>query len=151
MKIVIAPDSFKESLPASGVAEAIAAGVLEAAPDARIDLCPMADGGEGTVEAMVAATAGELRTADVFDPLGAPIRAKFGLLGEGCGAGLPGEVGLASAVGLARGEGVAAETGDGKIAVIEMAASDTTVGSTPSTGRGTSHVDRLTEFSAVPA
>ncbi|GAG23521.1 unnamed protein product, partial [marine sediment metagenome] len=42
MKIVIAPDSFKESLSAAGVAEAIAAGVLEVVPDARVDLCPMA-------------------------------------------------------------------------------------------------------------
>jgi len=123
MKIVIAPDSFKESLPAAEVAEALAAGVLEAMPDARIDLCPMADGGEGTVEAMVAATAGELRTADVFDPLGAPIRAKFGLLGEGGGAGLPGEVGLSAAVGLASGEGrAAADRSGGLTAVIEMAA-----------------------------
>jgi len=122
MKIVIAPDSFKESLSAAGVAEAIAAGVLQAAPDARIDLCPMADGGEGTVEAMVAATAGEIRVADVFDPLGAPIRAKFGLLGSGGGAGLPGEVGLSASMGLSAGQGPASGTEDGPVAVIEMAA-----------------------------
>jgi glycerate kinase len=122
VRIVIAPDSFKESLSAAAVAEAIAAGVLEAVSDARIDLCPMADGGEGTVEAMVAATAGEVRTADVFDPLGAPIRVKFGLLGSGGGAGLPGEVGLSAAVGRGAGGGTGAEKADGVVAVIEMAA-----------------------------
>ncbi len=81
MKVVIAPDSFKESLSAVKVAAALAEGVLQADPDANIDLCPMADGGEGTVEAMVAATGGELISADVFGPLGGPIRARFGLLG----------------------------------------------------------------------
>ena len=122
MKIVIAPDSFKESLSAAKVAEAIAVGVLKAIPDARIDLCPMADGGEGTVEAMVAATAGEIRSADVFDPLGAPLRAKFGLLGSGGGAGLPGEVGLSAAMGLSASEGSSADRPAGRTAVIEMAA-----------------------------
>jgi len=122
MKIVIAPDSFKESLSAAAAAEAIASGVLEAAPEARIDLCPMADGGEGTVEAMVAATAGEVRTADVFGPLGAPIRAKFGLLGSGGGAGLPGEVGLSASMGLSVGDGPPAGAAERPVAVIEMAA-----------------------------
>ncbi len=96
MKIVIAPDTFKESLSAPQVAEAIAGGVLSACAEAQVDLCPMADGGEGTVEAMVAATAGRFLSADVFDPLGRPIRARFGLLGgpttarrgEGAEAGL---------------------------------------------------------------
>jgi len=122
MKIVIAPDSFKETLSATAAAEAIAQGVIEVLPDARIDLCPVADGGEGTVEAMVAATAGEIRYADVFDPLGAPIRAKFGLLGEGGGAGLPGQVGFSAALSMA--EGAEPSDGDaaGKTAVIEMAA-----------------------------
>ena len=120
MRIVIAPDTFKESLSAAGVAEAIAHGVIEALPDARIDLCPVADGGEGTVEAMVAATAGEIRYADVFDPLGAEIRAKFGLLGGRGGAGLPGEVGFSAAMSMAEG---AEPTGDagGRTAIIEMA------------------------------
>ena len=54
MKVVIAPDSFKESLHAAEVAEAIAAGVLEANPQAFVDLCPLADGGPGTVAALVA-------------------------------------------------------------------------------------------------
>ena len=55
MKIVIAPDSFKDSLSAEKVANAIAAGLADALPDAQLVTCPMADGGEGTVEAIVAA------------------------------------------------------------------------------------------------
>ncbi len=97
MKVVIAPDSFKETLSAVEVARAIAARVAEAAPDAEIDLCPMADGGEGTVEAMVAATGGEFRTADVFGPLGEPRRARFGLLAGGATAVIE----MAAAAGLA--------------------------------------------------
>ena len=118
MKIVIAPDSFKESLPAPQVARAIATGVLRVCPDAQIDICPMADGGEGTVDAMVAATGGEFVTADVFDPSGGKIRAKFGLLGlSSPDPVLPGEVGLTAATVDAEGEGCG-----GQIAVIEMAA-----------------------------
>jgi len=120
MKIVIAPDSLKGSIGAASAAKAISIGVLAACPDASIDLCPIADGGEGTVEAMVAATAGEVLVADVFDPLGAQIRAKFGLLGTNRQAGLPGQVGLSGAVSLAEG---AEPTGEasGRTAVIEMA------------------------------
>ena len=121
MKVVIAPDTFKECLAASKVAEALAQGVLEACPDARIDLCPMADGGDGTVEAMVAATGGRIMTADVFDPLGSQVRAHFGLLGDQTEAGLPGEVGLAAALGLAGGEGLPARSRGGTVAVVEMA------------------------------
>jgi glycerate kinase len=119
MKIVIAPDSFKECLPASRVAAALAKGALEAYPSAQIDLCPMADGGEGTVDAMVAATGGRLLTVDVFDPLGSLIRARLGLLGPGAAGGvLPGEVGLSGAL-------AATESDDQPVshtAVIEMAA-----------------------------
>ncbi len=117
MRVIIAPDSFKESLSAIEVANAMAQGVLDVCPNATIDSCPMADGGEGTVEAMVAATGGEFLTADVFDPLGAPIRARYGLLGTTRQAGLPGEVGLMGA--QVAGEG---EVGGGQTAVIEMAA-----------------------------
>ncbi len=119
MKIVIAPDTFKQSLSAPQVAEAIARGVLSACSEAQVDLCPMADGGEGTVEAMVAATAGRFMSADVFDPLGRPIRARFGMLGGPTGALLPGEVGLTAAHAAAEGEAYA---GGVKTAVIEMAA-----------------------------
>ncbi len=61
MKIVIAPDSFKESLSAPKVAAAIARGFVQASPDVRCVCIPMADGGEGTVEAILAATGGESR------------------------------------------------------------------------------------------
>ena len=118
MKIVIAPDSFKGSLSAHEVAMAMAKGVIDACPDAQVELCPMADGGEGTVDAMVAATGGRLLSADVFDPIGREIRAHFGMLGHGNSATLPGEVGLA-AVSTETGGGV---SGVGEVAVIEMAA-----------------------------
>ncbi len=86
MKVVIAPDSFKESLTAAEVTEAIADGVRAACPQATLDPCPMADGGEGTVAAMVAATCGEVRTAGVAGPLGEPLQAEFGLLGAAAGS-----------------------------------------------------------------
>ncbi|MFP3937172.1 MAG: glycerate kinase [Phycisphaerae bacterium] len=98
MKVVIAPDSFKESLPASEVAAAMGQGVLDVCSNAVVDLCPLADGGEGTVTALTAATGGQLLTADVFDPLGRPIRARLGLLGGSSGPGLPGELGFSAAV-----------------------------------------------------
>ena len=82
MRIVIALDSFKESADAVAVAEAIARGVAAALPRAQIDICPMADGGEGTVAALVAATGGATRTVNVMGPLGEPIDAAFGLLGD---------------------------------------------------------------------
>ncbi len=80
MKIIIAPDSFKESLSAPDAAEAIAKGVKDACCDAETVIVPMADGGEGTVEAVVAATGGRFRTVSVSDPLGRTIEAVYGLL-----------------------------------------------------------------------
>jgi glycerate kinase len=80
MKIVIAPDSFKESLSAPKVAAAIAQGLSQAAPEARCVCIPMADGGEGTVEAILAATGGESRINVVQDALGRPIQAQWGWL-----------------------------------------------------------------------
>lgn len=82
MKIVIAPDSFKDSLGAEGVAQAIAHGVRDVLPDAQIALCPMADGGEGTVEAILAVLPGERRSTVVRGPLGAPVTARWGWLPE---------------------------------------------------------------------
>jgi glycerate 2-kinase len=98
MKIVIAPDKFKGSLSAAEVAEAIAAGLLEAHPEAEIDLCPMADGGEGTVQAMVQATAGRFVCRRATGPLAEmKIDATFGILGDGKTAVIE----MASASGLA--------------------------------------------------
>jgi len=80
MKIVIAPDSFKESLSAPEVAQSIARGIKRAAPQAHILCVPMADGGEGTVEAVLAATQGQARINCVQNALGLPIDAKWGWL-----------------------------------------------------------------------
>lgn len=83
MKIVVAPDSFKESLSAPEVAAAMARGITLAAPHARIHCVPMADGGEGTVQAVLAGTQGERRTAVAQNALGEPIDADWALLGDG--------------------------------------------------------------------
>lgn len=83
MKLVIAPDSFKESLSAPEVAAAIARGWSRARPLDEILLRPMADGGEGTVDAVLAATGGERRECAVRGPLGAPVQAHWGWLEEG--------------------------------------------------------------------
>lgn len=82
MKIVIAPDSYKESLSALEVATAIELGFREIWPEADYVKIPLADGGEGTVEAMVAATQGHLVHVDVTGPLGNTIQAFYGLSGD---------------------------------------------------------------------
>ena len=83
MKVVIAPDSFKESLPASEVAAAIARGWAKVFPDAELVLLPMADGGEGTVDALLASLGGERLEQRVQGPLGDPVTAHWGLLADG--------------------------------------------------------------------
>lgn len=82
MKIVIAPDSFKESLSAAGVASALARGLRQALPAADIRECPLGDGGEGTLDAVLAATGGEVREARVTGPLGELVTARWGWLAE---------------------------------------------------------------------
>lgn len=83
MKIVIAPDSYKESLSALEVAQAVASGFRQVFPDAEYVLVPVADGGEGTVDAMVAATGGRREAVAVSGPLGARVEAFYGLTGDG--------------------------------------------------------------------
>ncbi|MBU3077388.1 glycerate kinase [Sphingomonas quercus] len=83
MKIVIASDSFKESLSAWEVANHIEAGFREIFPDWTYVKVPVADGGEGTVDTLVAATEGRIITRSVTGPLGEPIEADFGLTGDG--------------------------------------------------------------------
>ncbi|MFZ4855957.1 MAG: glycerate kinase [Desulfuromonadaceae bacterium] len=83
MKIVIAPDSYKESLTALEVATEIEAGFREIFPDAEYLKLPMADGGEGTVAAMVDATGGTRVQVVVTGPLGEPVVACYGLTGDG--------------------------------------------------------------------
>jgi len=82
VKVIVAPDSFKECLAAEEAAEAIARGVLAVVPDADVVRMPVADGGEGTVRALVAATGGSLEHTTVTGPLGEPVEAEWGLIGE---------------------------------------------------------------------
>ena len=96
MKIVIAPDSFKGSLTALQVAEAIEVGLRRVFHDVAIEKIPMADGGEGTVQSLVDATGGEILTAQVLDPLGNTIEAQYGVLGDG----LTAVIEMATASGL---------------------------------------------------
>ena len=83
MNIVIAPDSYKECLSALEVAAEIEAGFREVLPNAQYRTVPLADGGEGTVAAMVASTGGSLLALDVTGPLGEPVKACYGLTGDG--------------------------------------------------------------------
>ncbi len=83
MKIVIAPDSFKESLSALEVAEAIETGFKQVLKDVDYVKIPMADGGEGTVQSLVDATGGKVIQKKVTGPLGEPVEAFFGILGNG--------------------------------------------------------------------
>ena len=69
MKILIAPDSFKNALPALEVAEAIRTGLQASLPETEIRILPMSDGGEGTVESVIAATGGNKISVPVRDPL----------------------------------------------------------------------------------
>lgn len=97
MRIVVAPNSFKGSLSATQAATAIARGVREVIPDADVVEIPVADGGDGTVEALVGARGGEYRVVTVEGPLGEPVTARFGLIDEARIA----VVELATASGLA--------------------------------------------------
>jgi glycerate kinase len=82
MKIVIAPDSYKESLSALDVASAIESGFRDIYPEAEYVKLPVADGGEGTVEAMVAATQGRVVDVEVTGPLGLPVQGFYGISGD---------------------------------------------------------------------
>lgn len=83
MKIVVAPQAFKGSLDAPEVADAIARGVRQVFPDARLVVLPVADGGEGTVRAMVQSSGGRTVTSRVLGPLEQPVNATWGILGDG--------------------------------------------------------------------
>ncbi len=83
MRILIAPQEFKGSLTAQEAAAAILRGFSETLPDAEVEALPLADGGPGTVRVLVDATSGEFRDSDVHDPLGRPISARWGVLGDG--------------------------------------------------------------------
>jgi len=95
--IVVAPNAFKGSLTALEAAEAIAEGVLSVVKDAEISLVPIADGGDGTVEALVEATHGERRLVRVRGPLSESVDAEYGLINGGKTAVIE----MAKAAGLA--------------------------------------------------
>ncbi|MCC8628096.1 glycerate kinase [Xanthomonas vesicatoria] len=97
MRVVIAPDAYKESLSAREVATQIEAGFGEVFPTWQYTKVPMADGGEGTVDALVAATGGQVIACTVNGPLGTPVPAFFGLTGDGGTAVIE----MAAASGLA--------------------------------------------------
>ncbi|MCD9545579.1 glycerate kinase [Photobacterium carnosum] len=82
MKIIIAPDSYKESLTAMEVATAIEAGFRQVIPDAEYIKLPMADGGEGTVQSLVDASNGTIIEHQVTGPLGEQVPAFFGIMGD---------------------------------------------------------------------
>jgi glycerate kinase len=96
MRVVIAPDSYKGSASALQAAEAMERGLRAVYPDAEVVKVPIADGGEGTVEALVAATGGRVQRLTVRGPLGEPVSAPWGLLGDG----RTGVIEMAAASGL---------------------------------------------------
>jgi glycerate 2-kinase len=99
VRVLVAPDKFKGTLSAQAAAEAIARGWQRADPSAVIEAVPMADGGEGTLDAMLAALGGELHRATVSGPLGDPVEAEFGLA--------PSPEGTLGIVEMARASGLA--------------------------------------------
>jgi glycerate kinase len=123
--VLVAPDSFKGTMSAAEVARAIGRGLSDRGRP--VDLCPVADGGEGTLEALLPAIEGELRTATVSDPLGRPIDAAFGL-GDGVAVV---EMAAASGLGLVAPEhrdAIAASTsGTGELIVAAVQAGALTV------------------------
>lgn len=118
MRVVIAPDAFKGSATAAEVARHLADGVLAAAPDAQVTLLPMADGGEGTLDALLSVWGVEARELTTVDAIGRPHRARYGVSADGrigvvelaAASGLPGvsDVGLQPLHAHTRGTGALA-------------------------------------------
>tara|TARA_R110002049_G_scaffold34069_6_gene111598 strand:+ start:3510 stop:4643 length:1134 start_codon:yes stop_codon:yes gene_type:complete len=82
MNVLLCPDSFKDALSAQDAAAAMARGVKRAIPSAQVQACPLADGGEGSLDALIAATGAERRQLDVHDALGRPRKATWGWLSD---------------------------------------------------------------------
>jgi len=153
LPVLVAPDSFKGTLSAREVAGAIAAGLRDAGREARE--LPVADGGEGTMDVLVAALGGEVRTQTVSDPLGRPVDAGFALLPDGSGV-----VEMAQASGLSlvaeqdrdawaastrgTGELIAAAAGAGASPII------VTVGGSATTDGGAGAIEALREAGFEP-
>jgi glycerate kinase len=102
LRWLIAPQEFKGTLTASEAAEALRAGLREAAPEVLLDVAPLADGGPGTVDALLAGAVGERRVLTVQGPLGAPVQAAYALLDSGRTAII--EMAAASGLSLLRPE-----------------------------------------------
>ncbi len=82
MRVTVAIDSFKGSLTTFQAGEAARVGINKVFPDAVVQVCPLADGGEGTVSAIVSATGGEMQKISVTGPLGKPVTAEYGIIRE---------------------------------------------------------------------
>ena len=98
MRILVAPDKFKGTVTARQACDALTTGWSRIRPDDRLDVVPMADGGEGTMQALVDALGGRLVAASVAGPLGDEVKAEFGLVPTP--AGVLGVVEMARASGL---------------------------------------------------
>ena len=83
IRILVAPNAFKESLTATDAANAISKGIQKILPNAIITKLPIADGGDGTLEAVVSGTNGKKLRSPVLDPIGRKITAEYGLTGNG--------------------------------------------------------------------
>jgi glycerate 2-kinase len=150
---LVAPDSFKGTFSAREVAAAIAAGLRSAEREA-VEL-PVADGGEGTMEVLVNALGGELRTATVSDPLGRPIEAAFALLPGGAAVV---ETAQASGLGLVdegeRDAWAASTRGTGELIVAAVEAGVekviVTVGGSATTDGGAGAIEALDEAGVRP-
>ena len=116
-------DSFKGSLDAVAACRAVARGVEAACPTACCDIAPMADGGEGTLDALLASVGGRRCSAMVHDPLMRPVRAEYGLLDAQNIGGVRGTAGARGFAGVrnARNANRKAEAEPGRVAVVEMA------------------------------
>lgn len=99
MRVLCAPDSFKGSLTAAQAARAMQRGVAAVDPDIEVDLCPIADGGEGTVDTLLAAVDGERRVSTVTGPRGKPVEAAWGVINDPI-TSVTAIIELASAAGL---------------------------------------------------
>ena len=101
MKIICAPDSFKESLTAAEAAHAMAQGITDVLPAADVDRCPIADGGDGTVDALLSATGGEAHVTRVIGPLGDAVEAQWAMVGSDGGQPRTAVIEMATASGMA--------------------------------------------------
>lgn len=95
MKVLVAMDSFKGSLTSVEAGQAVKEGILQALPHAEVDISPLADGGEGTVDALCCDGVGEIERLSVLGPVGEAVSAKYGILSNGIGV-----IEIAEAAGL---------------------------------------------------